>query len=147
MNQRQPDLKYQNASVQSAGPLGLVILLYDRLVRDLADTAEAIRKNDIEGRCQAGNHALQVLQHLEASLDMVNGGETALALARIYAHIRCKVLEVQFKHDPQILAQQIEMIVDLRQAWDRADSPVADAPAVVVASQPDKERATSSWSA
>lgn len=80
MEPKQPELSYQSAAVQSAGPIGLVILLYDRLVTDLNSASQAIRKNDIEGRCKAANHAFQVLQHLEGSLDMVNGGETARAL-------------------------------------------------------------------
>jgi len=125
MNPRQPEVNYQNAAVQSAGPIGLVILLYDRLVIDLKAAVEAIRNSDIEARCKAANHAFQVIQQLEGSLDMANGGETARSLAKIYAHMRAKLLEAQIKLDPEILTRQIDMLLQLREAWNRADSPTA----------------------
>ena len=168
MNPRKPELNYQNAAVQSAGPIGLVILLYDRLVRDLRETIAAIRSSDIEARCRAANHAFLVLQQLEASLDMGNGGETARSLAKVYAHARAKLLEAQIRLDPEILTRQIDTLLQLREAWNRADCPTTAAPTSAAAPPPaeaaagedlagvapalyggglGEEHATSSWSA
>jgi flagellar protein FliS len=167
MNPRQPELNYQNAAVQSAGPIGLVILLYDRMVSDLKAAVEAIRSNDVEARCRAANHAFQVLQQLEGSLDTANGGETARSLSKVYSHMRAKLLEAQIRLDPGILTRQINTLLQLREAWNRADSPTAAAPASAEAHPPadaaageglagvppaiygglGEEQATSSWSA
>lgn len=58
------------------------------------------------------------------------------------------------KLSPEILARQIEMLVSLRQAWNRADSPTADSSRAADAPLNQgrygglgEERATSSWSA
>lgn len=167
MNLKQPELNYQNAAAESAGPIGLVILLYDRLVIDLKAAVEAVRHNDIEARCQAANHAFQVLQQLEGSLDMTNGGETARSLLKVYSHMRAKLLEAQIRLDPVILTRQLDTLLQLREAWNRADCPTAAAPASAEAPLPadsaaaedlagippalyggvGEERATSSWSA
>jgi len=162
MNLKPPELNYQNAAVQSAGPIGLVILLYDRLVSDLKAAVEAIRNNDIEARCQAANHAFQVLQQLDCSLDMANGGEAAHSLSKVYSHLRAKLLEAQIRLDPGILTRQIDTLLQLREAWNRADCPTTAAPASSEAPPPaedlagvppglygrlGEERATSSWSA
>ena len=111
---------YREADVQSASPVEVVIMLYDVLARDMKRVIAAIRAGDIEERVNQSNHAFQVLQELECSLDMEHGGSTAKALSRIYSHVRAKLMEVQFKLDPLLLERQIEMLLELRRGWVQA---------------------------
>lgn len=113
---------YQRATVQSATTVGLVIALYDRLAADLGRAAAAIRKGDVETRCKELNHALLVLQHQDGLLDMKNGGETAQALASFHSWVRLRMLDAQVKLDPAILDKQIDIVLELRQAWDEVES-------------------------
>jgi flagellar protein FliS len=113
---------YREAEMQSASPVELVIMLYDVLVRDINRVMDAIQKDDIEDRVKQSNHAFQVLQQLEDMLDMENGGSTAEDLSRVYSHIRAKVMEAQFRLDKTILRRQVEMILQLREGWQRATS-------------------------
>ncbi len=55
-------------------------------------------------------------------LDMENGGETALKIKRFYAHVRGQMLLAQFKLSPAILHKQIEIVLDVREAWQQLDS-------------------------
>jgi flagellar protein FliS len=119
-------MSYQMAAVQSANPIGLVIILYDRLVGDLTTTIEAIRNKNIEARCRAADHALLILQHLQSSLDMTHGGETAQSLSQFYDYLRAKLMEAQVKLDPEILTQEIELILQVRQTWNQVDSPAEE---------------------
>ncbi len=112
---------YRQATVQNASPVELVIILCDLLVRDLRQVIAAIRAaGEIEERVKHSNHAFLVLAQLESQLDMENGGDTAVRLARIYSHIRAKLLEVQLTLDAAVLESQIEFLLELRNGWQQA---------------------------
>ena len=115
-------LTYRKAVVESASPIGLVILLYDTLVGDIQRAIEAMKAGDIEKRCQLLNHGFQVLQQLECGLNMIDGGETAKNLARFYSHIRAKLLEAQFKQSVEILSSMLAPILKVREQWQAADT-------------------------
>jgi len=123
MNAGQTELSYQKAAVESASPIGLVIILYDKLVSDLKKAIAAMRRNDIESRCNTMNHAMLVLQHLQGSLDMTNGGEAAQSLTQFYNCLRIAFMDAQVKMKPEILEQQIELILQVRQAWNQVECP------------------------
>ncbi len=108
---------YREADVQGASPVEVVIMLYDVLARDMKRVIAAIRAGDIQDRVNQSNHAFQVLQELECSLDMDRGGSTAKDLSRFYSHVRAKLMEVQFKLNPSLLERQIEMVMELRRGW------------------------------
>ncbi len=108
---------YREAEIQGSSPVELVLMLSDVLVRDIGRVIAAIGCGDIEDRVHRSSHAFEVLQQLEGLLDMENGGSTAEDLSRIYAHIRAKVMEAQFRLEPAILQKQIEMISQLREGW------------------------------
>ena len=115
-------LTYRKAAVESASPIGLVILLYDTLVGDIQRAIEAMKAGDIEKRTGQIVHAFQVLQQLECDLNMSDGGQTAKDLSRLYRHIRAKLLEAQLKQSVEILTAQIDLVLQVRQAWQRADA-------------------------
>jgi flagellar protein FliS len=98
-----------------------MIALFDTLVGDFGRAAAAIRKNDIETRCKELNHAALVVGHLENWLDLENGGEPARSLARFYAYLRAKMLEAGARKSAELLESQIQLIVQVRSAWQQLD--------------------------
>jgi flagellar protein FliS len=102
--------------------VGLVIALHDTLAGDLRRAAQAIERNDIQGRCDQLVHAFKVLHQLESMLDMANGGETANKIKRFYTHVRGQILLAQFKLSAEILYKQIEIVLEVREAWQQLDS-------------------------
>jgi flagellar protein FliS len=160
MGMSQEVAAYCQTAVEASSPVELVIILCDSLVRDLKRAVAAIRAGDIEGRVRESNHAFLVLQELEVMLDFENGGETAKELARVYSHVRAKVMETQFKQDPAILERQIQLIQQIRDAWQNsvialnqsAASSSGELPAFApIAANPyagsGEEAQSSSWSA
>ncbi len=119
----QTELTYLRAAAQNATAAGLVIILYDLLAQDLEKAITAIADRDIERRTAEIKHSFLVLQQLEGSLDEEKGGEAAQILARFYAVLRCKILEAHIKSSPEILRQQIALVLDVRQAWQQVDKP------------------------
>jgi flagellar protein FliS len=122
MTNNTASLEYRRAATQQASVVGLVIALHDTLMGDLRRAADAIDKGDIQGRCDQLVHAFKVLQQLESMLDMEKGGETAIKVNRFYAHIRGQILLAQFKLSSAILHQQIQIVLEVREAWQQLDS-------------------------
>lgn len=122
MNPASASLTYRRTAVQNASPVALVVMLYDMLVGDLTRAIDAIGDGDIEKRSEHIKHALLVLHQLEGSLDMEKGGEAAKGLSRFYSFIRGQILQAQIKVEPEILRKQIEVILDVRQAWQQAET-------------------------
>jgi flagellar secretion chaperone FliS len=123
MKKSQTELTYLRAAAQNATAAGLVIILYDLLVHDLEQAIAAISDRDIEKRTVDIQHAFLVLQQLEGSLDMENGAEAAKHLSAFYSALRSKIFEAHLKASPEILKHQIELVLDVRQAWQQVDKP------------------------
>jgi flagellar secretion chaperone FliS len=121
MTSHMASLEYRRAATQQASVVGLVIALHDTLMGDLRRAAQAIERNDIQGRCDQLVHGFKVLQQLESMLDMTNGGETAIKIKRFYTHVRGQILLAQFKLSSAILYKQIEIVLEVREAWQQLD--------------------------
>ncbi len=115
-------LAYRKAATQQASVVGLVIALHDTLAGNLRRAADAIDRGDIQRRCDELIHAFKVLQQLEAMLDMERGGKTATTIKRFYSHVRGQILLAQFKLSSAILHKQIEIVLEVRGAWQQLDS-------------------------
>jgi len=119
-------------AAQNATPAGLVIILYDLLVHDLEQAIAAFAVGDVERRSSEIKHAFLVLQQLEGSLNMEEGDQAAKNLSSFYSVLRRNILHAQIKADPEILRKQIDLVLDVRGAWQQADKPSltsGDAPA------------------
>jgi len=152
----QTELAYRKTAVGGASGFGLLIALYDTLAGDLRRAADAERANNIEKRCKEVNHALLVVAHLEDALSRGTGGEMARQLAVFYSSLRRAMIQAQAKRSPEILEEQIKLILEVRAIWQSLElstpSSTAEVPAWAQKStypggSPSYERSASSWSA
>ena len=158
MNWKETELSYRKAAIQNATSVGLVIIMYDMLAADLRRAIEAMNARDVEKRSAELKHAFLVLLQLEGSLDMEKGGQAARNLSRFYSVSRAKILEAHFKVSAEMLQRQIDLIVDVRSAWEKVNTPIPEAGVVHDAVEPASEvqiasnndapeAAASTWSA
>jgi len=122
MTRNQTELTYRRAGIQSASSVQLVIILYDLLIGALLGAITAMGKNDIEERSREVKRAFLVLEHMEASLNMENGGEAATNLARFYAALRSNIMRAHSQASRTDLERQIQLIFQVRSAWEKVDS-------------------------
>ncbi|HVI10586.1 MAG TPA: flagellar protein FliS [Candidatus Binatia bacterium] len=108
---------YREAAARGAGPVRLVICLYEQAIEDVRRAILAVEKGDIEARTNAINHALTVIGQLQGSLDMQRGGEVAGNLFRFYNVVRSGLIDAQFKQSATILEQQASQLAIVREAW------------------------------
>lgn len=117
MNISNPALAYREAASMGASPVGMVVLLYDRLLHDIHDAIGAMKTGDLEVRSTAVNHALLILQQLQGRLDFISGGAAARQLDTFYSHIRAKLLEAQIRQSPEMMLAQVQAIAQVRESW------------------------------
>lgn len=110
------DVSYRTSSGAASG-VGLVILLYEQLVRDLRRATTAMDAGDIQTRTSELDHALQVVCQLQGRLDMETGGEVARNLDRFYANIQATILQAQCKASKPGLLRLIDDVLSVREAW------------------------------
>jgi len=123
-----PALEYLRTLAPAAGPLGLVILLYDTLLRDCGRAREAAMAGEVEKRSAEVGHALLVLQELQGRLDP-SAGEPARQLEQFYAAMRALLLEASLQDSPALFQQAIANVTSVRAAWSEAEQKLArDAP-------------------
>jgi flagellar protein FliS len=133
MMQNKTQRSYQMSAIQGASSIGLIVVLFDTLVRDLRRAAAALRKNDIETRCKELNHASLVLGQLENWIDKDKGGESAQTLTQFYAYLRAKMMEATVTRSATVLDTLIDMVLQVRSAWQKLDNAPPGAPPDILA--------------
>jgi len=128
-----PHTSYRETDVRGASAVRLVVLLYEQLIQDLRHAAKAMERNDIELRTHKLNHALDVIAHLQGSLNKKAGGAVANTIESFYNCLRANLLEAHCHASALGLARQITDLLTLREAWmevDRAEAALAASKAV-----------------
>ncbi|HWY57974.1 MAG TPA: flagellar export chaperone FliS [Terriglobales bacterium] len=116
-----PTSAYRETAIRGAGPVRLVVLLYEQMIEDLRQAVNAIKQNQIELRTNKINHAISVIGYLQSSLNKQAGGQVALNLEFFYEQLRGNLAKAQFCASQRILLQQITDLLALREAWSEVE--------------------------
>ena len=117
---------YRENDVRGATPVRLVILLYEQMIQDLTQAAQAFEQGDIRLRTKLINHAILVIGHLQSPLDFDHGGKVAKDLEHFYNALRQNLVQVQFFPSKAGIQQLITDVLAVREAWievERTESP------------------------
>jgi flagellar secretion chaperone FliS len=121
MTMRDPARAYRESAVRGASPVGLIVILYDEIVRSLRRAERASEENKIEERTQAVNHALQVIGHLQATLNFEAGGEVAQSLSHFYNLARTKIIDANLTKNSRALQELVGEFLQVAAAWQELD--------------------------
>ncbi|EXG80983.1 flagellar export chaperone FliS [Cryptosporangium arvum] len=118
--------RYLADSISTASPARLLVMLYDRLVQDIAQGEQAIREGN---RLLAGErlmHAQDIISELLATLDLTawDGAENVAAL---YRWMLSELVQANIKQDAGKAASTLELANELRDAWREAAMAVGSA--------------------
>jgi flagellar secretion chaperone FliS len=125
---------YREAAVRGASKIRLVVLLYEQIIRDLNAAVRAVDQNNIERRCEAINHAITVIGHLQSTLDLHLEAPVVQHLSKFYTMLRSRLVEANARTSRQILLEQVSYLLEMRDAWvevEQAESSGLQRPAAV----------------
>jgi flagellar protein FliS len=112
---------YREADASGATGVRLVVLLYEQVIQDLSQAAQAMEQNNIEYRTNRINHALDVLCVLQGTLNFERGAQVARNLERFYITLRANLWKAQLHMSKEMLIRQITDLFTLREAWAEVD--------------------------
>jgi flagellar protein FliS len=117
-----PALSYQQAAASGASPVGLIVSLYDTILRDCARALKALQDGNVEARISELNHALLVIGHLQSVLNFEQGGDAAKIFEHFYDITRGMIVQANITATRESIEKLIEMYGGMRQAWFQADN-------------------------
>ena len=116
---------YRESAVRGASPLGLVVILYEEIVRSIRKAKRAFESGDIETRGRSLTHAVEVIGYLQSILNFDKGGQVARDLSQFYNLMRVKLLEVHIQPTPDGLEMLAREFAKVAAAWQQAERLVA----------------------
>jgi len=114
-----PRSRYLADSVTTASPARLLLMLYDRLILDLAHGEEALRTGD---RGTANTRLLSaqaIIVELRSSLDL-SVWEGAAGLASLYGYLLTELIQANVHGNADRTATCRRLLEPLRDAWREA---------------------------
>jgi flagellar protein FliS len=111
--------RYTSDAVATASPARLLVMLYDRLVRDLVNGEAAATEQDFERMSSELQHAQDIILELRTSLDLTVW-DGAQGLSDLYTFIYGELLAASIKRDPARISSCRDLVEPLRDAWRQA---------------------------
>ncbi len=116
--------RYATDAVTTASPAKLLTMLYDRLVRDLAQAENAQRAGDRQAANVLLQHAQDIVIELRSTLRL-DAWDGAPQLAAIYAFLLAEMVSANVSMNADRTASCLALVEPLRQAWHEAALKVA----------------------
>lgn len=90
----------QSTAVAGANPVGLTILLYEKLLDLFIEAGVALEAGDIERRTRVTGKALEIIETgLMTALDFERGGEISSNLRKLYRFWMAEIISFNFSRD------------------------------------------------
>jgi len=115
---------YREASVMTASPEQLVVMLYDGAGRFLTQAEGAMLGGTWLQASEKLSRAEAIIDELLATLDM-EAGEIAERLQAIYVFCKTRLIEARLERDPGRVDQVARLLAELREAWAHIEPPAA----------------------
>jgi len=108
---------YQNAAVTTQSKGRLIVLLYDGAIKFMKLAIKELEANNYEAKGRYIARAQNIINELNAVLDMDAGGEIATNLRQLYCFMNNRLSEANAKRDPQMIREVITLMDELNQSW------------------------------
>lgn len=110
---------YATDSISTASPARLLLMLLDRLVRDLLAAEEACERRDIAAANEQLVHAQAIITELNTSLD-VDAWDGARALSDLYLFMNRELIAANVAKDAAKVREVRDLVEPLRETWRQA---------------------------
>jgi len=108
---------YQDAAVGTQSKGRLIVMLYDGAIKFLKLAIRELQAEDYVAKGQYINRAQDIINELNAVLDMEAGGEVSENLRKLYLFMGRHLSQANTQRDPQMIQEVIDMLEELNQSW------------------------------
>ncbi len=111
--------KFVNDGVGNTPPERLLVMLYDRLLRDLDDAVLAITQADVGAAHEALSHAQDIVAELHSALDR-DAWDGAEAMSGLYIWLGELLAQANVKKSTALVDEARSLVQPMRDTWDEA---------------------------
>jgi len=108
---------YQDSAVTTQSKGRLIVLLYDGAIKFMNLAIKELQANNFEAKGKYINKAQDIINELNAVLDMSAGGDIATNLRKLYCFMSNRLSEANIKRDPKMICEVIELMEELNRSW------------------------------
>ena len=113
----QPTDSYKKSQVETASPIDLIIILYDRVIVLLDKARNEILEKKFEEKNTSLTKATDIVFELLTTLDNDKGGEIAASLSRIYNFVIREITNANMSLNAKELDNAKRILSELRESW------------------------------
>jgi flagellar protein FliS len=108
---------YQNTAVTTQNKGRLIVLLYEGAIKFMNLAIKEVEAENYEAKGRYINRTLDIINELNAVLDIEAGGEIAANLRKLYLFMTSRLHQANIKCDPQPIREVIALMEELNQGW------------------------------
>ncbi|MFH1370971.1 MAG: flagellar export chaperone FliS [Planctomycetota bacterium] len=108
---------YKEHAVATQSKGRLIVMLYEGAIKFLNLAAGELEAGNYAAKGQHIVKAQDIINELNAVLDMDSGGEVAENLRRLYCFMIKRLSEANIKKDPRLVREVIKLLEELNQSW------------------------------
>jgi flagellar secretion chaperone FliS len=108
---------YQAHALEGASGVELTIVLYDGIIRFMKEAIDAVEHNDPDARRAAVKRAMDIVIHLQGTLDKHVGGDVAETLSDFYTAMFALMLQGSQANSRNKFEKVIANVRNVREAW------------------------------
>jgi len=109
--------RYRETDLATVSPEKIIVMLYERVVRDLEQAREAFGRGDRREVTRLVLHSQAIITELRGALDHDAGGEVAVNLENIYDWLFRQHLALLADPRPAGLEDCLKVVAPLLDAW------------------------------
>ena len=113
---------YKKMQVETANPVSLVIMLYDRAIVLLDKAKNEIAEKQYEAKNNTLNKTSDIIFELLTTLDKDKGGEIASSLANLYNFVLREITDANTNLNTKALDNSIKILSELKESWESIKS-------------------------
>jgi flagellar protein FliS len=108
---------YQSAAVTTQSKGRLIVLLYDGAIKFMKLAIKELEAQNYEAKGRYISRAQDIINELNAILDVDAGGEIAANLRKLYCFMNRRLAEANTQRDPQMIREVVTLMEELNQSW------------------------------
>ena len=108
---------YQETSIATESKGRLVVMLYDGAIKFMRLAIRELEAKDYEAKGRYIDRAQDIINELNAVLDMESGGEIAANMRKLYVFMSKRLSEANVQRDPQMIREVISLMEELNKGW------------------------------
>jgi flagellar protein FliS len=108
---------YKEHAINTQSKGRLIVMLYEGAIKFLNLAVKEMETGDYGAKGQYIAKAQDVINELNAVLDMDAGGEVASNLRRLYCFMTRRLTEANITKNPHLIREVIDLLDELNQGW------------------------------